>query len=447
MLGHPIVALMVSVAFLWTANGLFHSLLALRMSQEGFDTTVAGLVTAAYFIGQLFGAMVCGRIIESVGHIRSFAAFASVISACAIAHPIFVDPYFWSLLRFGTGICIAGALMVAESWLNGAVSNTRRGSMLSIYVVVIYFGMAAGQQILNLSPPTSFILYSVASILFSLALVPLSLASRATAGELAPSRLSMAKLFKVSPLGMICSFASGIVGAVVMGLGPIFGNQVGLSVAQIATMMTVTMFGGLLLQYPIGKLSDFFDRRTVIAVVLFAVGTVSLAIALLFDGGISIFLGLMVVFGGLNFALYPLAISHVNDHVDASDLVPAAAGILIAASLGSSIGPIIGAFVMDKVGPGGMFQFTAFVGFSVGIFAVYRMWRSEAPAMEEQGPYVAYARTSAVFAELDPRGEFIEEVEPNVMDEALPKDFSYDEIIESAVEGEAEEWVQTNSSP
>jgi len=447
MLGHPIVALMISVAFLWTANGLFHSLIGLRMSQEGFDTTVAGLVTAAYFLGQLVGAALCGRIIESVGHVRSFAAFASIISACAIAHAIFVDPYFWSVLRFATGVCIAGALMVAESWLNGAVSNTRRGGMLSIYVVVIYFGMAAGQQILNLSPPTSFILYSVASILFSLALVPLSLASRATAGELAPSRLSMAELFKVSPLGMICSFASGVLGAVVMGLGPIFGNQIGFSVSEIATMMTVTMFGGLLLQYPIGKLSDYFDRRTVITVVLFAVGGVSFAIALLFNGGTFMFLGLMVVFGGLNFALYPLAISHVNDHVDASDLVPAAAGILISASLGSTIGPVIAAFAMDRVGPGGLFQFTAFVGFSVGIFAVYRMLRSAAPSREEQGPYVAYARTSAIVAELDPRGEFIEEVEPNVMDENLPKDFSYEEVIESAVEGEAEEWVQANSSP
>ena len=207
------------------------------------------------------------------------------------------------------------------------------------------------------------------------------------------------------------------------------------------------MFGGLLLQYPIGKLSDYFDRRTVIAVVLFAVGGVSFAIALLFNGGTFMFLGLMVVFGGLNFALYPLAISHVNDHVDASDLVPAAAGILIAASLGSTVGPIIAALAMDRIGPGRLFQFTAFVGFSVGIFAVYRMLRSAAPSREEQGPYVAYARTSAIVAELDPRGEFIEEVEPNVMDENLPKDFSYDEVIESAVEGEAEEWVQANSSP
>ena len=120
LLGHPIVALMISVAFLWTANGLFHSLLGLRMSQEGFDTTVAGTVASAYFVGQLLGAAICGRIIESVGHVRSFAAFASVISACAVAHAIFVDPFFWGGLRFATGICIAGALMVAESWLNGA---------------------------------------------------------------------------------------------------------------------------------------------------------------------------------------------------------------------------------------------------------------------------------------------------------------------------------------
>ncbi|WP_193182197.1 MFS transporter [Nisaea sediminum] len=447
VLGHPIVALMISVAFLWSANGLFHSLLGLRMSQEGFDTTVAGMVASSYFVGQLLGAAICGRIIESVGHVRSFAAFASVISACAVAHAIFVDPFFWGALRFATGICIAGALMVAESWLNGAVTNSNRGQMLSIYIVVMYFGMAAGQQILNVSPPTSFILYSVASILFSLALVPLSLASRATAGELTPSRLSLRELFRISPLGLICAFASGALGAAIMGLGPIFGNQIGLSIADIATMMSVSMFGGLLLQYPIGKLSDYFDRRTVITVALFAVAAVSFAIAVSFDGGWWMFLGLMVVYGGLNFALYPLAISHVNDHVEASDLVPASAGILIAASLGSSIGPVAGAFLMDQVGPGGLFHFSALIGGAVGLFAVYRMLRRAAPTMEEQGPYVAYARTSALAAELDPRGEVIEEVEPNVMDETPPKDFSYEEIIDSAVEGEAEELVQAKSSP
>lgn len=446
-LGNPIVALMISVAFLWTANGLFHSLLGLRMSQEGFNTNIAGLVASAYFVGQLVGAAICGRIIESVGHVRSFAAFASVISACAVAHAIFVDPFFWAALRLATGICIAGALLVAESWLNGSVSNSNRGGLLAIYVVVMYFGMSAGQQILVLSPPTSFILYSVASILFSLALVPLALASRATAGELAPSRLSMMELFKVSPLGMICSFASGVLGAAMMGLGSIFGNQAGMSVAEIAAMISVMMFGGLLLQYPIGKLSDLFDRRTIMTVVLFACGGVSFLIALSYEGQWWVFLAMMAVFGGLNFALYPLAISHVNDHVEPSDLVPAAAGILIAASLGAVAGPTIGAVFMDQFGPGGLFHFSALVCVGVGLFAVYRMLRRSAPTMEEQGPYVVYARTSALVAELDPRGEFIEEVEPNVMDETLPKDFSYEEVIESAVEGEAEEWVQANSSP
>lgn len=447
ILGNPIVALMISVALLWTANGLFHSLLGLRMSQEGFDTTVAGLVSSAYFFGQLVGAAICGRVIESVGHVRSFAAFASIISACAVGHAIFVDPFFWGGLRFATGVCIAGALMVTESWLNGSVSNEKRGGLLAIYIVVIYFGMAAGQQMLNLSPPTSFILYSVASILFSLALVPLSLASRATASSVAPSRLSLSKLFKVSPLGMISAFASGALGAAIAGLGPIYGSQIGLSVSEVATMMTVTMFGGLLLQYPIGKLSDWFDRRTIIAITLFATGAVSLTIVLSDSGTNWTFLALMAVFGGLSFALYPLAISHVNDHVDASDLVAAAAGILIAASLGSTAGPMIGAVVMDVVGPEGLFQFSAAIGIGVGLFALFRMTRRAAPALEDQGPFVALTGTSAMAVELDPRAELAEDVEENVMDEALPVGFAYADVIAAAIKGSAEKRAQTDSAP
>lgn len=414
LLGHPLVALMVSVALMWTGNGLLHSLLALRMSEEGFATTVAGTVASGYFVGQLLGGLFCGRLIEKVGHVRTFAASAAIVSVCAVAHALYVDPWFWGFLRLVTGVGIALAIMATESWLNGAVANEARGRLLALYIVVLYSGMAAGQQVLNVAPPTSHVPFSIASMLFSLALVPLALAPRAAGGTVAPSRLGFAELYRISPLGIVSAFGSGLLAGAMTGLVPIFGNQIGMSVAEVATLMTAMMAGGLALQYPIGKLSDYFDRRTVIAGTFFASAAVALAMALTYGWAVAL-LALMVLYGGLNFALYPLAVSHVNDHVDPADLVPASAGILIAASMGSSIGPIVAAFAMSGVGPGGLFHFSAAVSVATGVFALWRMTRRPALPPEEQAPFVAQPGTSPVVAELDPRGE------PSVKEEDGPQ--------------------------
>ena len=157
----PIIALLLSVAFLQGANGLFVVLLGLRMVAEPFSTTVTGLVMSAYFLGLMVGSLTCRRLIEAVGRIRGFAAFASIISACAIAHAIWVDPQYWAALRFVTGVCMGGIFMVAESWLNGSVDNRQRGQLLAVYMICNYVPMGLGQQILNFGDPGNFILFSI----------------------------------------------------------------------------------------------------------------------------------------------------------------------------------------------------------------------------------------------------------------------------------------------
>ena len=420
-----VAALLLSVALLWTANGLFGTLLGVRMVGEGFPTFVIGLVTSAYFLGQFIGAIFCGRIIERVGHVRSFAAFASLISACAVAHPILVDPVAWGVLRLLTGICIAGVLMVAESWLNSATSNEGRGSMLSIYTGVVYVGLAGGQQLLNVDDPVSFVLYCVASILFSLALVPLTLARSAASGEVTPSAFSFRELVAISPLGVVASFASGIVLGCIMGLGPIFGSQVGLSLSEVATFMTAIIFGGVVIQYPIGKASDYLDRRTVIAFTLTAAGGLAILMVVSIEVGFLAMLATAALFGGLTFALYPLALSHANDFIDPSDLVPAAAGLLMAGGFGSAIGPMIATATMEVIGPSGLFVFAAAVCLASGAFAFYRMTQRPAPTSEEQGPYVAMGRTTTAMLELDPRAE---------LEEDLQYDLPFDDPLAVAAE-------------
>jgi MFS family permease len=399
------VALLVSVALMWTANGLCFTLLAVRLNAEGYSASDVGIVTTGYFIGQLVGAIFCGRMIERVGHVRAFAAFASIVSASVIGYALYVDLTLWTVLRALHGMCIAGSVMVAESWLNGATSNQGRGRLLAVYTIIQYLAMSAGQQLLNLQAPTSFVLFTVASILFSLALVPLVLSRSVTAGEVVPSRLSFLQLVKISPLGVIGCFAGGALVAILFGLMPVYLGERGYEVFDIALFMSVIILGGLVVQYPVGRASDVFDRRTVIAVTLFAGGGVCFAIALAPALGFWSLAGMTVLYGGIVYALYPLAVSHANDFLDPADLVAASAGLIMAMAVGAALGPLATAVVMETAGPDGIYTFSGGICLSLGAFAVFRMTRRAAVSNEEQGPYVLLSRTTAASAELDPRAD------------------------------------------
>jgi MFS family permease len=399
------LALLVSVALVWTANGLCFTLLAVRLNVEGFSASDVGVVTTGYFVGQLAGAVFCGRMIERVGHVRAFAAFAAIVSASVIGYAIHVDLVTWTVIRMLHGVCIAGSLMVAESWLNGATSNDSRGRLLAVYTIIQYLAMSAGQQFMNLKAPTGFELFAAASILFSLSLVPLVLSRSVVAGEVAPSRLGLKQLIGISPLGVIGCFAGGALVAILLALMPVYLNDRGFEVSDIALFMSVIILGGLLVQYPVGRASDLFDRRTVIAVALFTGGGVCFAISLAPELGFWPLAAMTVLYGGIAFALYPLAVSHANDFLDPADLVAASAGLIMAMAVGAAIGPLGAAMLMETMGPAGLYIASGAACFAIGGFAVYRMTRRPAVANEEQGPYVLLSRSTAASAELDPRAD------------------------------------------
>jgi MFS family permease len=418
----PIIALLLSVGLLQTANGLFVVLLGLRMVAEPFPATITGLVMSAYFLGLMIGSLICRQLIEAVGRIRGFAAFASIVSACAIAHAIWVDPLYWASLRFITGICMGGIFMVAESWLNGSVDNRRRGQLLAIYMLCNYVPMGLGQQILNFGDPGNFILFSVASILFSFALIPLAVAPSVSAGPLPKSRLSILQLFKISPLGVIAAIAAGLVSSVFFSMTPVFGRGIGLSLSQIATLMTSGLIGGLLMQWPIGKTSDIFDRRSVFIALVFALACTAVLLTQITSLGYSALVVGIVIYGGMNFALYPLALAHTNDFLDADDVVPASAGMILAYSIGASLGPTLAGQTMALLGPTGIFYYTALIMGPLGLFAIFRATQRAAPSKADQGPFVPVPRMSVAGSALDPRaaGPADTEIE-NPQSEALDK--------------------------
>jgi MFS family permease len=379
-----VFSLLLSYGLLLLANGMFGTLLGVRSQIEGFSTQIVGLIMAAYFLGLLQGALRAGMIVSAVGHIRAFAAFASVMSVTALMHVIVVDQIAWCVLRFVSGFCMAGMIVVTESWLNARCTKRTRGKVMALYMITNYFAAGCGQFLLTVADPARFQLFSVASIVFSLALVPVLL-TQATAPR-PPRRdpLNLRELWRTSPLGLMGSFCAGMVNASFYSLGPVFALGLGLGIRGTSTFMASVIFGGLLLQYPVGRLSDRIDRRVVLSMVTLATAVACVAIVMVFEWNPKWIYVPAVIYGGLSFTVYSLCAAHANDFAPAEKLVQTASGLLTAYGFGAFLGPIVAAAFMGRLGPEGLFVMSAIVSASLGSFAIYRMRRRAVPKKEDR---------------------------------------------------------------
>ena len=214
-------ALFLGMAFLMMGNGLQGSLLGVRASIEAFPTTVTGLLMSAFYFGFLAGSMLTPRMVIRVGHVRVFAALASLASTAILVHAVFIEPLTWGLMRLVSGLCYAGLYVVAESWLNEQATNETRGQLLSIYMGISMGGMAFGQVLLNVGDPGQADLFILVSILVSLALIPMLLSSTRGPSMEAPTPMGIKEVYRASPAGFVAALANGILmgGSVSMGAG------------------------------------------------------------------------------------------------------------------------------------------------------------------------------------------------------------------------------------
>lgn len=427
----PIAALLVSQIMLWLGSGLLSTVIALRMDASGFTSTSAGLVMSGFYFGIVIAALRAGQVIRAVGHIRAFAAMASVLSAATLLHGFSDDAVLWWCLRFIEGMCIAGLAVVSESWLNERSSNADRGTILSIYTLTTGVSTGAGQFLLNLSPVTGFTLLVVSSILLSLCLVPVTM-TRGPAPALGEvSRLNLRALWRISPLGVTGCFSSGVVIGGFNSLGPIYGQTSGMTVEEVAIFMGVAITGGMILQFPIGRLSDYLPRRWVMFGATVGLTASAAVIALLTptgEAGSLLGLVVIIVFGACIYILYPLALAQTNDHLQPADFLAASGSLVLIYGIGAVLGPILASQVMERTGPVGLFAFLVVTGIVLALFSLYRMMFGPTQEVEEQTPYQMVPRTSAMAYELDPRME----------DDQLSFDFMDGDVAdESVVEEEA----------
>lgn len=384
-------------------NGMLGTLIGIRLAVDNVSTLATGAIMASYFAGLLVGALHVSRVIGSVGHIRAFAAFASVFSAATLAHVLFDFPLAWGILRLIEGFCMAGLFMCIESWLNARANNATRGAVLSIYMCVVYAAQGLGQFMLNFADPGRATLFILASILLSLALVPVALTRSPQPEAPEPGPFGLATLIRISPLGVAGALVSGLALGSLYSLAPAFAHAAGLDVAATARFVGAFILGGLILQWPIGRLSDSISRRLMIAIVAVLLAAVSAAIVVAANHQSQVALWpLAIGFGGAAFTLYPLSVAHANDWIGPDDMVAASGGLLLAYGAGATAGPLIASIVMWRIGPSGLFAVTGVVALAVAGFSIFRMTR-RAPE-EEQEQFRPLPRTTSTAMELDPRG-------------------------------------------
>ena len=390
-------ALLLGMMLLQVGNGMQGTLLGIRGALEGFSTTQMSVVMSAYFAGFLFGSRLAPEMIRRVGHVRVFAALGSLISAVLILYPTFADPWAWSVGRVVIGFCFSGVYVTAESWLNNAATNATRGKALSLYMIVQMVGIVTAQGLLVLGDPSGYVLFVIPSVLVSLAFAPILLSVSPTPAFDTTKPMSLRRIMEISPLGCVGMFLLGGVFSAQFGMAPVYGAEAGLSVAQISLFVSVFFIGSIVLQYPIGWLSDRMDRRVLIcgSAALMGVGGVA---GVVLGGAFVPLLVTAFVIGGMSNPLYSLLIAYTNDFLDHDDMAAAAGGMVFINGLGAVTGPLITGWLMGVMGPQGFFVVIAVLALSIAAYAAYRMTQRAAPSVAQTDSYMAVSPSASPMA-------------------------------------------------
>ncbi|SIS69049.1 MFS transporter [Phaeovulum vinaykumarii] len=389
--------LLLGVMLLMVGNGMQGTLLGIRGTAEGVDTTRMSIVMSAYFAGFLLGSQLTPRMIRRVGHVRVFAALGSLISAVLILYAAVPHWVAWALMRVLIGFSFSGVYITAESWLNAASTNENRGQALSAYMIVQMLGIVAGQALMVTGDPSGYLLFVIPSVLVSISFTPILLSVTPAPPFEQIKPLSFLKLFRASPLGCVGMFMMGGIFSALFGMAAVWGTGRGLTVGEVSAFVAAIYVGGLVFQYPIGWLSDRMDRRLLI-LVLSAVGTLAMLVATLTGPVFVVLLGLAMLAGGVANPLYSLLVAHSNDFLDNSDMASASAGLMFINGLGAVIGPILTGWLMERVGSDGFFLYLSGVFGLLALYAAWRTTRRPAPAVADTGAFAVLSPTASPLA-------------------------------------------------
>ena len=386
-------ALLLGMGLLMVGNGMQSTLLGVRGQIENFGTFEMSVVISAYFIGFLGGSRMAPNLIRRVGHVRVFAALASLISAVMILYPTLVNPWVWVLGRILIGFCFSAVFVTAESWLNDAASNENRGQALSIYMIVQTAGIVLAQGLMVTADPSGYVLFVIPSILVSIAITPILLSISPTPAFETTKAMSLRELIGFSPLGCVGMFLLGGVFSAQFGMASVYGTEAGLTVGEISIFVATIFIGGMLTQYPLGWLSDRMDRRALIALTA-AVGAVGASIGVMSNGDFNLILVAAFLMGSTSNPLYSLLLAYTNDFLDHEDMAAGSGGMIFLNGLGAVSGPLITGWMMSVFGPSGFYMLIGVLFTMLAIYAVYRATQRPAIPVDETGSFVAMSQSA-----------------------------------------------------
>ncbi len=398
--------LLLGMGVLMLGAGLQSTLLGLRATLEGFPTPVTGMIMSCYYVGYLLGTIAAPRLLREIGHIRVFAALAAVASAAALVQALFVNPFAWGAMRAASGLCFAGIYVVAESWLNDRASRANRGRLLAVYMLVLYIGLGSAQFLLILSNPSTPAPFMLVSALICLAMVPIVVSARQAPEPAMPSKVRYRDLYRNSPLGVVAVAVSGLISAIIFSMGPVYARLSGMGTTDVATFMALSILAAVLTQYPVGRLSDRIDRRTVIAGVCTLGTALAGSIAVFGTMPHALFLTLSAVFSGFVLTLYSLAISHVNDKLEPAQTVAASSALLRLNGAAAATGPVLAGSLIAAFGPSAYFATLASLTGALTIYDLWRKSRRRPVPSAQKGPFInvqPQGMTGQIAAGLDHR--------------------------------------------
>ena len=364
--------LFFGLSLIGLAVGVQGSLLGVRAELEGFDDTLIGLLMSCYYLGFLAGSLLAPRLIQTVGHIRTFGALSALASVTILVHASFVDPWTWAAMRLLTGFAFSAIYVVSESWLNQAATNKNRGQILSLYTIILLFGICAGQFMLKLANPEDFDLFILISVMVSLAAMPILMTVLPTPPQEESARVTIAHLWQRAQMGVIGIVLAQWCASVVFGMGAVYATKLGMSVAEVANFMAAMMAGGMVIQWPLGRISDLIDRRWVMgAACILAAGAAAMASQHTVASW-ELYL-LAFIFGGFTLSLYSLVVALTNDHLRPAEIIPASGTIVMVSGLSSVTGPLMAAWLMQTLGLGSFFLVLAAVLLLMAIISIWRV--------------------------------------------------------------------------
>ncbi len=391
-------ALFLSVILLQLSSGAIGPLDALSGITLNFTTGQIGLLGSAHFVGFFIGCWWAPRLMGEIGHSRAFAAFTAAGAIGMIAHMLIIDPTAWAIMRVATGICIAGCYTVIEAWLQAKVTNETRGRTMGVYRVADMGASLAAQMFISVLEPASYVSYNILALICCAALLPMTLTKTSEPDTPSAPRLRPMLALSRSPLAAAGVIVAALSSASFRMVGPLYGQEVGLPISEIAYFLAAFVAGGAIAQYPMGWLADKYDRRWVLIWLSVAAILSSMLTALTHDlpiWGIMVTAGL---FGLTTFPIYSVAAAHAHDFASSDERVELSAALMFFFALGAIAAPLLASQLIQYFGPPAMFVMIAAGHAILVVFGLVRM--RARPTMEEKTPYVYAPRTSFTIGRL-----------------------------------------------